>query len=101
MADITAVFGGKPSQRETERERENTDCEEVADCEEVEVLSSQDPEAQTLVDWSLDPPAMIRIGGDGFTEIAVMETIPTSAFQIARFANGDRIESGYIFELHF
>ncbi len=89
MADITAVFGeAKPSQESAK-----------SDCGEVEVLSSQ--EAKALVDWSLDPPAMIRIGSDGFTEIAKMETIPTSAFQIAVFANGDRIESCYAFELHF
>ena len=41
---------------------------------------------------------MVRIGGDGFTEIAAMESPPGAAFQIAVFANGDRIESCYIFE---
>ena len=71
--------------------------------------SSQEAEAKTLVeateativDWSLNPPCMVRIGGDGFTEIAAMESPPGAAFQIAVFANGDRIESCYIFELHF
>ena len=66
-----------------------------------DVESSQEAEAKTLVDWSLNPPCMVRIGGDGFTEIAAMESPPGAAFQIAVFANGDRIESCYIFELHF
>ena len=66
-----------------------------------DVESSQEAEAKTLVDWSLNPPCMVCIGGDGFTEIANMESPPGAAFQIAVFANGDRIESCYIFELHF
>jgi hypothetical protein len=89
MADITAVFGEVLPSQESKKSA----------CEKVELVSSQ--EAKALVDWSLDPPAMIRIGGDGFTEMAKMETIPTSAFQIAVFANGDRVESCYTFELHF
>ena len=68
-----------------------------------DVESSQEAEAKTrdLVDWSLRPPCMVRIGSDGCLEKAAMESPPGAAFQIAVFENGDRIESCYIFELHF
>ncbi len=86
MEEITAIFGV--------HSKENDD---------VELVSSQEAKApaKAQIDWSLDPPCMVRIHGDGFTEMAKMVTVPDSAFQIALFANGDRIESGYTLDLHF
>ena len=92
LDDINAVFGS-PTALDLDPSSQEPII--VSDTKEAKAA------VKTQVDWSLDPPAMIRIDSVGFTEIAKMESIPDSAFQIAVFANGDRIESCYIFEIHF
>ena len=69
-----------------------------------DVESSQEAEAKTLVDWSLNPPCMVRIGGDGFTEIAAMESpqvlLSRLLFSQMETESNLVIFLSYTFELH-